>query len=361
MQRDGRILLPLLTWRKKMRSRQLLASLLLLLFSPLPLLQAAPLVQFELAAAPGFPVTGQRKWIDFMKKCGITSIRIRGAKASDEPEVDNIGTAARPIYEVTGLISADNRLYLVGGTFRHGDKTGLSGWINKLKLDGIEALTARTGVFGLTDKQLVMVHEQLVRPVEFSTRGQKNSNVLQRIARQLDLQVTVEASARVAMAGNEVVVEEMQKLTSGTVMAAVLRPLGLVLVPDRPQGQPVRLLVTSTATTAESWPVGWPPQKTPGNLAPDLFKFLNVEIRDIVLQEALDALKPRIGLPMLMDHNSMVRNRIDPKTVKVTVPAGRTFYKKILDRLLSQVGLTCQLRVDEAEKPFLWVTSAKKK
>ena len=119
--------------------------------------------------------------------------------------------------------------------------------------------------------------------------------------------------------------------------------------------------MTSTATTQESWPVGWPPQKIPGTLAPALFKFLNVEIRDIVLQEALDALKPRIGLPMLMDHNSMVRNRIDPKTVKVTVPAGRTFYKRILDRLLSQVGLTCQLRVDEAEKPFLWVTSAKKK
>ena len=361
MQRDGRVLILLLTWRERMRSRRLLASLLLLLAFPLSLPAAAPLVQFELAAAPGFPVTGQRKWIDFIKKCGITSIRIRGAKASDEPGVKRFGTDARPIYQVTGLISADNRLYLVGGTFRHGDRAGLAGWISKLKLDGIEALTARTGAFGLTDKQLVMVHEQLARPVNFPTRGKKSSEVVARITRQLELPVAVDVSARAAMAGGELVVEEMQKLSSGTVMAAVLRPLGLVLVPDRPQGQPVRLLIASTATTRESWPVGWPSQKIPGTLAPELFKFLTVEIRDIVLQEALDALQPRIKLPMLMDHNSMVRNRIDPATVKVSVPAGRTFYKKILDRLLSQVGLTCQLRVDEAEKPFLWITSAKKK
>lgn len=345
-----------------MRQCTLRAGLLLLvLVVPISLDGAAPLVQFELAAAPGFPATGQRKWIDFMKQCGITSIRIRGAKASDEPEVDNLGTAVRPVYEVTGLISTDNRLYVVGGTFRHGDKTGLVAWINKLKADGIEALTARTGAFGLTDKQLVMVHEQLTRPVRFSTRGEKNSEVVERITSQLDLRVTLDASARPAMAGSELVVEEMQKLSSGTVLAAVLRPLGLVLVPGRPQGQPVRLLITSTASAKESWPVGWPLKKTPGNVAPTLFKFLNVEIRNIVLQDALDALKPRIELPMLMDHNAMVRYRIDPSTVKVTVPAGKTFYKKILDRLLSQVGLTCQLRVDEAEKPFLWITSAKKK
>ena len=343
-----------------MRSRLLLVGLLLVVLSPPPLLAAPPLVEFELATVPGFPVGGQRRWLEFIKQCGVTGIRIRGAKASDRPEVDNIGTAARPIYAVTGVISADNRLHLVGGTFRFGVKTPLVDWINKLKLDGIEALTAQTGAFGLTGKQLVMVHEQLVRPVNFSTRGVKNSEVVMRINRQLEIPITLAPSARAAMAGNEVVVEEMQGLSSGTVMAAVLRPLGLVLLPQRPQGQAVSLLVTPTSASREAWPVGWPLQKPPGMVAPSLFKVLNVEIRDIVLQKALDALKPRLELPMLMDHNSMVRERIDPATVKVTVPAGKTFYKKILDRLLSQVGLTCRLRVDEAGKPFLWITSAKR-
>ena len=41
-----------------MRRRQLLVGLLLLLILPLSLQGAAPLVQFELAAAPGFPATG---------------------------------------------------------------------------------------------------------------------------------------------------------------------------------------------------------------------------------------------------------------------------------------------------------------
>ena len=101
----------------------------------------------------------------------------------------------------------------------------------------------------------------------------------------------------------------------------------------------------------------------------DHFKIPAISTGDIFRANVSDGTELGIEAKRYMDAgeyvpdevtNMMVRNRIDPKTVKVTVPAGRTFYKKILDRLLSQVGLTCQLRVDEAEKPFLWVTSAKK-
>ena len=37
---------------------------------------------------------------------------------------------------------------------------------------------------------------------------------------------------------------------------------------------------------------------------------------------------------------------------KVNFPAKRSFYQRILDRVLYQAGLEAELRVDEAEQPF---------
>ena len=46
--------------------------------------------------------------------------------------------------------------------------------------------------------------------------------------------------------------------------------------------------------------------------------------------------------------------------VKVSLPEAKTFYKKILDRVLGQAKLTMELRIDEAGKPFLWISTLKK-
>ena len=343
-----------------MRRRAWLILLLLLSVS-YPLQAAEPTVDFELATAPGFPITGARKWIDFVKDCGISQIRIRGARATDEPDVKNIGTEARPIYQVVGLISADNKLYLEGGTFRFGQKTQLSSWVRKLKLDGIEALTTRTSAFGLTDEQLVKLHEQLSRKVAFATLGLDSGDAVRRIAQQLDMRLSLAGTARQSLASNQQVLDELRGFTSGTALAAIVRPLGLVLVPNRPQGGELGLVLMPSSEAKESWPIGWPPEKAPGTIAPRLFKFLNVEIRDIMLADALEALKPRLELPLLMDHNSLIRFRIDPSKVQVAIPAGKTFYKKILDHLLSQAGMSAELRIDEADTPFLWITTAKKR
>ena len=91
-----------------------------------------------------------------------------------------------------------------------------------------------------------------------------------------------------------------------------------------------------------------------------LFKNLEVEIEDVAFSKALTAIAPRIKAPFVFDYNAMARDRIDLDTVKVNVPAGRTYYKKILDRVLSQARLYCEVRVDEVNTPFLWISTLKK-
>lgn len=322
---------------------------------------AVPLVSLELATEPGFPLGGERKWLTVLKDSKLSNIRFRSLRSGVTLEIKNRGTERSPNYVVTGVLTARNTLRLPGVEFRYGERAAISRWIEKLKADGIEGVMAQTGPFGLTKKQLVQVHQSLTGKVDFSTRGLKSSEALGRITTGLQLRVTHDPSARLALAGEEAVADELQGLSRGTALAIVLRPLGLVLVPEKPSGKDVRLLITRSDQAKEFWPIGWPPQKNPGLTMPALFKKLEVEIDDVTLAAALAAIAPRVKSPFIFDYNSIARDRIDLDRVKVNVPVGRTYYKNILDRVLSQARLYCEIRVDEANTPFLWISTFKKR
>jgi hypothetical protein len=103
--------------------------------------------------------------------------------------------------------------------------------------------------------------------------------------------------------------------------------------------------------------VGWPLEKAEKDVLPDYYKFLPVEINDFALTDALDALQSRLQAPFLFDHNSLARQGIEPAAVKVSHPKGQTYYKKVVDRLLAQAKLKAELRVDEAGRPLLWIST----
>jgi hypothetical protein len=325
---------------------------------PAALATAAPRVDLELVTEPGFPITGAQEWITALKNVGAGDIRIRAARSGDQWSIANRGTEQSPAYQVVGILSADSVLRLPGGSFRMGDRAGISTWIKKLQEGGEEGLSAKPGAFGLTGKQLVAVHEQLAVPVSFETKGKRIGDVARGLVRALPLEVAVDAAAQRAFAADQTpVVEELQGVSCGTALAAILRPLGLVFLPEKQSGSEVRLLITDVRSAEQSWPVGWPPDKAPLQVMPDFFKTLNVEIEDTPLAEALPAIQGRLKVPFLFDHNSLARHRIDPTQVKVSIAPGNSYYKKILDTVLSQAKLKSEIRVDEAGQPFIWIST----
>lgn len=325
-----------------------------------PCVKAAERVELELITEPGFPVNGAQRWLASLKDVPFNSVRIRSPKPGDQVEVrQRVGAGSRT-YQVIGLLSERSTLVLPGGEFRMGDTSGLRSWLSKIQEGGETRLQETAGPFGLTPTQLVQVHETLRAPVAFSTQGQPSYDVLKRIAGSLNLSFLAETEARQMMAGPEKVADELQGLSAGTVLAAILRPLGLVMAPQKQADGAIKLWITDVRGAAESWPVGWPSQKSPRETAPQLLDFLNVEIEKTPLANALTAIQTRLALPLLFDHNSLARHQIDPAQIKVSLPAGRTYYQGALDRLLNQAQLKSELRVDEAEKPFLWISTLKK-
>lgn len=323
-------------------------------------LQAAT-VELELMTEPGFPLTGGQAWARTLQDVGASNVRIRAARGTDRGGIEQRGTEQSPVYHVKGFLSAENTLRLPGGTFRSTDRVRIKEWVEKLKADGIENLTAKTGAFGLTSKQLLDLHEDLATPLAFSTKGEPALDVVQRIANGITVPVRIDDSAHEALYAKEVVSEELTGMSSGTALAAVLRPLGLVASPFRKSGGNSLIQIVDARRADENWPVGWPSGKSPRTTMPKLFEFLNVEIDGFALDDALGAIQKRLDVPFLYDQNSLARHGVELAQIKVSVPKGRTYYKGLIDRMLIQTDprLKAELRVDEADKPFLWITTVK--
>jgi len=60
---------------------------------------------------------------------------------------------------------------------------------------------------------------------------------------------------------------------------------------------------------------------------------------------------------MLFDEQALVLQRIDPSKVKIKIPLAKIGYEAVLTRTLFQANLKHEVRVDDAGRPFLWITT----
>lgn len=315
-------------------------------------------IDMELAMQKGFPITGAQQWAKLLGEIGVEGVRIRSMRPGDEPSIDDRGTESRPRYEVRGILTARGDLLLLGGRrFSSRDIGKLKQFLADLRVEGVESATGKKGRYGITQKQLVAAVEDLTPPFTSKTAGVPLADVVEKARKHLKLDMQIAPRAARALAAAGPCRQEMFGVSRGTGLAILLGPAGLILYPHKVRGGELQLVIAAPMAESEAWPMGWPPESPARKLAPTLFEFLNVEISGIPLSKVLAALGGRLKLSFLIDESSLARARIKMDEKKVSVPAGRTFYKHVVDRVLAQAMLTGEVRVDEAGRPFYWVTT----
>jgi hypothetical protein len=335
--------------------RSLIASVFLCCAS---ICLAAPRVSLELATEKGFPITGAQEWSKLLADLDVTNFRIRSATGADQPSIEELGDNKNPSYRIVGILTAKNMLVVPGGQFSSRDAGGLRTWLEKLSDQGEAGVTERRRAFGLLGKQLSEVHDDLKQPIDFTTRDVMLAEVVEKLKRRLNLPIVIDTASNQAL--QEVkLVDELRGVSSGTALAIMLRSAGLAFVPERPTGGDLQYHVGKPKDGGEVWPLGWPSQKRPFELVPDLYEFINVEISDTPAQEAIDAIAERLGIPFVYDRNAMALHQIDLAKVSASVPSKRSTYSLILQKVLSQAKMKQELRLDDADKPFLWITTVK--
>ncbi len=313
-------------------------------------------ISLEIASERGVQATAPQEWLQLLNRVGVRSARIRGARASDQPDVETIESRAGDIYRVTGVLTSEGRLALPGGVFRKSDATKLRDYFDRLLADGPESLTAVTGNFGLTRPQFEAVFRALSQPLAIDTEGMTTARLIDRARPRLEYKIVVSRAATIPLQAGESLDPGLGKLTIGAALSVALKQRALGLTPVKPRGSDIQLHVTTWEADAELWPVGYEVKGAPRRAAPSLMQSIPVEIDGYSLAAATAAITPRLKVPIFWDHAALSQHGIDPTKIDVRLPRSKMTYKRILDKLLFQARLRGSLRTDEAGVPFYWIS-----
>ncbi len=317
-------------------------------------------IEVELLTGNALEATASQRWYPILTGAGIADLRIRSPQDGDRVTIVKRGESATPTYVVTAMLTSRNELVLPGARFQPGDTRGVHTWFERLRIAGPEvAGSAQALPFDLAPQMLAEAKTILARVNTASTRDVPTWDVLRNLHQQLDGRLRMGPSVRARLESAEAVVDELQGLSVGTVLAAVLRPAGLAFAPTRSKSGELQFVVSIPTANSETWPVGWPAELRRRELAPKLFDNLNVEISGVSVGNAVEAIRQRLELPLLYDHNALAAEGVELDQVQASLPAKRTSYSLALQRLLRQAELKLELRSDEANRPFFWVTTVK--
>ena len=317
-------------------------------------------VELEILAEQGTLINSGQKWMDALSEAGADNVRLGQTNRSKKIGINKRDSPdGRSSYTITGKINSRNQLLLPAGKYSIRDTAKIKAYIESIRADGAEIALSPKVAFGLTAKQLVDLHKTLKPVYETSTVGVAPNEILSQVKRVCQTPFYIDPSAREALRGDYVVQDELKGLSQGTVLAAALRPLGLVMAPQRAQGEPVKIFITDTRRVDEHWPVGWPPETRNSQTLPQLYERIPVNIQNYTLSATLNAIQGAMNAPFLYDHNSMARTGLDMEQARVNLNAEKMSYLLILNRIVAQVRprLQYEVRADENGKPFLWFSS----
>ena len=323
--------------------------------------QERPRVELELFMEQGVSPSASHAWIQRLKRFEPEGLRFRGELPGDELAINNVGTDRRPVYQVIGRLNVREEIEVPGAVIPPNRPTLLMDYLEALRQDGPEAVTKQRTAFGLTVSQFKEVHDDLAAVIDFSTVNMPSGEVVKKIAGKLkhEVQTTKQAASELALP-EAIVADELQGLSSGAGLAAALRPAGLVFDIQRAKDG-FRYVIRQPEAEKEAWPIGWDAsEKSVVELAPQLRKIFEVELNDVQLSQAVSAIQQRLDLPMLFDWNSLAEEDIRLETKTVKLKKSKLTYQIVLDRILGQAQLKMELRIDENDHPFLWVSTLKK-
>ena len=312
--------------------------------------EAALPIDIEVATEAGVPITAPQQWAQLLGTMDLGRVRIRPAGSDEEPKVVQDGSR----YKIIALLDGRGRLVIEGRRYRAGDRKALTEFFKSLAED--EAYGQERGRFNLTEPQFRQVFTELSQPIEFSTQGKPLTSILRQAESMLSLPLEQDRAIGRQLRQSKPVTVELKGMSAGTALAIALREAELVLVPKKPPGKPLQLGIERELPPREVWPTGWKPEGSPRKAAPKLFDFLTIEVEGYTLDKALAALEPRMGIKVIYDGRTLNRVGIQPEKVQVSHPSGKTYLKRVIDRMLSQARLAGELRVDEDDHVFYWIT-----
>lgn len=327
-------------------------------FAPTPVAAQEGQVIMEIGTEDGFNQLEIREWYELLTGFKVTNLRISGARPGDKIEILSEGTERSPIYRVKGLLTGNGQLIVPGGRFTKRNPQALAKWVADLRKHGPGGPKVDTtgATFGLDDTQLKTIQRDLAKTVDFSTVGMSRTEILDKLDERLEYSINISGASRRAMEAAGDATFELKDMACGTALAYVIRAAGLGMAPQEALDA-FEYRIVAADSLKQSWPVGLESDKRLRDLIPNAFELVNFQVNpQTPLTSALPPIAEYLNTSFLFDENLMAAAELDPTQSLVEMSPKRTALSMAADRLLTQARMRSKVRIDEAGRPFYWVT-----
>jgi hypothetical protein len=343
----------------RIRSLQMLTGIvLLLLCADAARGEGAGQVRLELFGGGQGTAMLFQDWGQALAGAGIKNVRFRSKAPADKVGLDVQKVGDRPLYIVTGEVLSRDEILLPAARFKRSEVKRLVEWLDDLAQKGPEDKRPKPVAFGLTAAELERIKKDLSASVGFSTVGMARREAVERITGKLSTPLRFEEKFSQA-AGDEKVEDELSDLSAGTALACVLREADLVLVPQAINKEIRYSVVKAQPNVKEFWPTGRRPERPTPQVLPGLFELMPINVQNFPAAAVLDQVSKRVKTPVVYDRAALAKYKIDPAKARVSYPSSRANYSMALEKMLFPAGMEYEVRMDDAGKAFLWVTTVR--
>jgi hypothetical protein len=246
-------------------------------------------------------------------------------------------------------------LFIGMDAFKMADRARLAALIKSLQAEGVPAPDAAAPMWGLGQEQIELLQEELKQHSEFNLKDKPFDAFLKDMRGRVKLQIKVTPEAQQLAKGLKVTATT-KELTLGAALAYLLGQNGLAWEPRHGPSGSVTMLIIQRGESRRPWPVGLEADQFPGNIAPNLMENARFQTTDTPLEEVLAAFRRALHMEVLLDRAGLIEREMNPDALRSTIQIPSGTYHSAIKKTLAPMGLKYELRIDEANRAFLWVT-----
>jgi hypothetical protein len=298
-------------------------------------------------------------WINLLKELGASGIsQVPGTPAlpRNGEKVDSpFQAAGANRVQVNAMLGPSGNLFIGTDGYRVADRSKLAALIRAIQSDGVPGPDPTAPMWGLGRAQVDLLQVELKSPSRFDLKDRPFDAFMGDLRDRVKLDIQVSPEAQTA-AKSLKLNAATGELSLGCALAYVLGQHGLAWEPRQSKNGTVAVLIMPRENSKRPWPVGLAPEQLPGNIAPNLMVSARYQTTNTPLREVLDAFREQLKMDVLLDSATLAERDVNPDKLTSTIQIPSGTFASAIRKTLNQMGLKYELRIDEGNRAFLWVT-----
>ena len=317
-------------------------------------------VDILIQSQPSYRVKAQ-EWGRVFQELGY-SARFREPRAGEAPRIEDRDRDDFLATHVVAAMEANGAIQIGGQKFDIDNTNQLTLALEEIQRHGAKGPPNSSPTWGLTDDQFKEVTRILGVPVENSVELQSSILAIESIGLPGNMRMKfTDAARQQALAKRPDTAPEtieLQGFTKGSAIAIVLAQYGLGFRPKFVAPGHYDLEIDRGNEASNLWPIGWKPEQSFSEILPAYFRAIPLDVEDVEVNALVSAIADKLGIPYFSSASVLASKNLDIQSLKYTRKQDRISPARLLTSVGDKFELGFDIRVDEAGKMFLWITTA---